>query len=105
MTSSEVDMSDISMSSGYPHLTVTAERRHLAYECVLLYEVVTKRLAALDDIRQGLTSVSALGTTCLDFLARWPKLVARFVFILVHTVQLKCLMQIICLQHQWTEVY
>ena len=56
------------MSSGYPHLTVTAERRHLAYECVLLYEVVTKRLAALDDIRQGFTSVSALGTTCLDLL-------------------------------------
>ena len=76
---SNIDLSNILTASGYPPITVTAERRHLAYECCLVHEMVTKRLPALDDIRRGLTSVSALGTTCLDLLARWPELTTRFV--------------------------
>jgi hypothetical protein len=70
MTDSDYDLSNIWTASGYPHITITTEKRHLAYECCLLHEVVTKRLPAFDDIRRVLTGVSALGTTCLDLLAR-----------------------------------
>ena len=49
-TDSELDLTDLLMAAGFPHITVTCEQRHLAYECCLLYEVITKRIAALDDI-------------------------------------------------------
>ena len=44
-----------------------------------MYEVCTKRLAALEDIRKGLTSVKASGITILDLLERHPDL-EDFVF-------------------------
>lgn len=49
-------------------MEITARNRSLAYECFLLYEVITKRIAALEDIRKGLASVRVRGITLLDLL-------------------------------------
>lgn len=68
------DISDLLMSAGYPHLTITKERKHLAYECILLNEVVTKRIAALDDIRKGLGEVKVSGVSVLSLLEGFPEL-------------------------------
>ncbi len=62
------------MSAGYPHLTVSPERRQLAVECCVQYEVITKRISALDDMRKGLQSVKVLGNSILDLLVKWPSL-------------------------------
>lgn len=56
-SSSPMNISELLTSAGYPHLSITQERQHLAYECILLYEVITKRIPALDDLRKGLASV------------------------------------------------
>jgi hypothetical protein len=66
------------MSAGFPHITITHERKHLAYECCLHREVITKRVAALDDITRRLQSVKVMGNTALDVLAKWPILKTKF---------------------------
>ena len=66
------------MAAGFPHISITQERKQLAYECCLLHKVITKRVAALDDIRKGLQSVKLLGNTVLDLLRRWPVLKKKF---------------------------
>ena len=71
---SELNIRDVLLGSGYPHITITGPTRQLAYECCISYEVCTKRLAALDDIRKGLTTVKASGITILDLLGRYPAL-------------------------------
>ena len=63
------------MSAGYPHISVTADRRHLAYECYLIHEVIMKQIPALDDIRKGLESVKFLGS---HLLISWPNIQTRF---------------------------
>lgn len=68
------NISELLASAGYPHLSITEKRRHLAYECILLYEVVTKRIPAMDDLRKGLAAVKVSGTTLLDLLVRFPEL-------------------------------
>ena len=65
------------MSAGFPHISITKERKYLAYECCLLYKVITKRVAALDDMRKGLQSVRVMGNTSLDLLVKWPELKER----------------------------
>lgn len=60
-----------------PSYSVTEERRHLAYECILLYEVITKRIPALDDLRKGLASVKVSQTTLLDLLGKLPEVQQR----------------------------
>lgn len=65
------------MSAGFPHITITEERRNLAYECILLSEVVTKRIPALDDIRRGLGEVKVSGVSLLSLLERYPELQQR----------------------------
>ena len=77
-TDSALDLTDLLMAAGFPHITVSPERRHLAYECCLLYEVITKRIAALDDIRKGLQSVKVMGNTVLVLLSKWPELKGKF---------------------------
>ena len=67
-SSSPMNISELLTSAGYPHISITEERRHLAYECILLYEVITKRIPALDDLRKGLSSVKVSQTTLLDLL-------------------------------------
>lgn len=74
---SPMNISDLLTSAGYPHVSITEGRRHLAYECVLLYEVVTKRIPAMDDLRKGLAAVKVSGTTLLDILMRFPDLQQR----------------------------
>ena len=64
-------------AAGYPHLEATEQSRHLAYECCLVHEVVTKRLPALDDIRKGLGEVNVMGITLLSLLERFPELQGR----------------------------
>lgn len=43
-----------------------------------MYEVITKRVAALDDMRKGLESATVLGKTSIDLMAKWPKVRSRF---------------------------
>ena len=73
VSDSTLDITDL-LSAGFPHITITAERRHFAYECCLLNEVITKRIAALNDIRKGMQSVTVLGNTVSDLLLKWPEL-------------------------------
>ena len=76
-SSSPMNISELLTSAGYPHLSITEERQHLAYECILLYEVITKRIPALDDLRKGLASVKVSQTTLLDLLKRLPDVQKR----------------------------
>ena len=76
-SSSPVNISELLTSPGYPHSSITEERQHLAYECILLYEVTTKRIAALDDLRRGLAFVEVSQTTLLDLLERLPDIQKR----------------------------
>jgi hypothetical protein len=39
--------------------------------------VLTKRLASLDDMRKGLSTVCVSGQTLLDLLEKWPELKQR----------------------------
>ena len=73
-TPDKVDsISDLFLASGFPYLEITAENRSLAYECLLFYEVLTKRIPALEDIK-GLASVHVQGITLLDLLRIHPNL-------------------------------
>ena len=60
------------MSAGYPQLTITKEWKHLAFECILLDEVMTKKVAALNDIRKGLGEVKVCGVSVHSLLDRYP---------------------------------
>lgn len=71
---SHLNLCDLLVSAGYPHLTISPERRQLAFECCLQYEVITKRITALDDMRKGLQGVKVWGNTILALLERWPDL-------------------------------
>lgn len=62
-----MNISKLLVSAGYPHLNITEGRQHLAYKCILLYEVVTKRIPAMDDLRKGFSAVKVSGMTLLDF--------------------------------------
>ena len=74
-TPDKVDsISDLFLASGFPYLEITAENRSLAYEYLLFYEVLTKRIPALEDIRKGLASVRVQGITLLDLLRIHPNL-------------------------------
>lgn len=74
---SSVSIFEELQAAGYPHVEVTEQKRHFAYECCLVNEVVTKRLPALDDIRKGLTEVNVMGVTLLTLLERFPELQDR----------------------------
>lgn len=76
-SSSPMNISELLISAGYPHISITEERRHLAYECILVYEVITKRIPALDDLRKELASVKVSQTTLLDLLKRLPDVQQR----------------------------
>lgn len=78
MPGSTYDIIDLLISSGFPHITVSENNRSMAYECCLVHEVITKRVAALDDIRRGLGSVTVRNKTCLNLLEKWPELKTRF---------------------------
>ena len=74
LTSDNDNFTELLYASGFPYLEITAERRSMAYECLLLYEVVTKRIPAMEDIRKGLGSVRVKGITLLDLLRIHPNL-------------------------------
>ena len=76
-SSSPMNISELLISAGYPHISITEERRHLAYEWILVYEVITKHIPALDDLRKGLASVKVSQTTLLDLLGRLPDVQQR----------------------------
>ena len=65
-----MNIAELLASAGYPHVRITEERRHVAYECILSYEVITKRIPALDDLRKGLAAVKMSGVTLFDLLGR-----------------------------------
>ena len=46
----------------------------MAYECILLYEEVPKRIAALDDLRKGLGEVKVCGVSVVSLLERYTEL-------------------------------
>ncbi len=71
MPDSSLNISDLLTSAGFPHLYISPETQQVAFECCLLYEVITKRVAALNDMRRGLQkggSVKVMGTSLLDLL-------------------------------------
>lgn len=74
----DFNITDILVSGGFPHIEVTPSNRLLAYECVLTYEVITKCITVLDDLRKGLDSVRVMGTSVID-LQRHPQ-VQQLVF-------------------------
>ena len=57
-----------------------------------LYEVVIKRIAALDDIRKGLGEVKVSGVSFLSLLERFPELQER-VFPLINARMLRSYMK------------
>lgn len=63
------NITDILVSAGFPHIEVTPSNWLLAYEYVLTYEVITKRITVLDDLRKRLDSVRVMGTGVIDFPA------------------------------------
>ena len=75
----DFNITDILVSGGFPHIEVTPSNRLLAYECVLTYEVITKCITVLDDLRKGLDSVRVMGTSVIDLLQRHPQ-VQQLVF-------------------------
>lgn len=78
-SSSPMNISELLTSAGYPHLSIIEERQHPAYECIFLYEVITKRIPSLNDLRKGLASVKVSQKTLLDLLERLPD-VQKLVF-------------------------
>lgn len=67
------NFTDILVSAGFPHIGVTPSNQLLAYECVLTYEVITKHITVLDDLRKGLDLVRMMGTSVIDLLQRHSK--------------------------------
>jgi hypothetical protein len=57
---------DVLIAGGFPHVEVCSNTRVLAYECVVRSEVITKRLPALDDLRNGLVSEHHMGLNILE---------------------------------------
>lgn len=78
-SSSPMNISELLTSAGYPHLSIPEERQHPACECIFLYEVITKRIPSLNDLRKGPASVKVSQTTLLDLLERLPD-VQKLVF-------------------------
>lgn len=64
--SESCNLADVLIAGGFPHLEVCSSTRVLAYECVVRSEVITKRVPALDDLRNGLVSESYMGLNLLD---------------------------------------
>ena len=73
------NISEILLAGGFPHIEVRPETRLLAYECVLTSEVITKRVAVLDDLCKGLKSEKHLGTDLLHLATLHPE-IERFIF-------------------------
>lgn len=67
-------MTELLMTAGFPHVTTTEDKRHLAYECIPFYEVMMKRTPALDDLRWGLDEVKVCGVGLLSLHERNPEL-------------------------------
>lgn len=67
------NIGEILMAAGFPHLEVTPGTRLLAYECCLTYEVITKRIPVLDDLRKGLRSEQVMGSSLLDLALIHPQ--------------------------------
>ena len=69
----DFNIADTLVAAGFPHIEVLPSNRSLAYECVLTYEVVTKRIPVLDDLRKGLDSVRVMATTGTDPVQQHPQ--------------------------------
>lgn len=89
------NISDILSAGGFPHLEVTARTRLLAHECIMTYEVITKRLPVLDDFRKGLKSEQHLGLDLLQ-VACLHEEVGKLIFpVACGRVLLKDLLQLV----------
>ena len=60
------------MAAGFPYLELTSSNKSMAYECLLTYDVITKRLTVLDDLRKGLCAKTTMGVTLLSFAYEHP---------------------------------
>lgn len=69
----DFNIADTLVSAGFPHIEGLPSNRSLTYECVLTYEVVTKRIPVLDDLRKGLDSVHVMATTGTDLVQQHPQ--------------------------------
>ena len=61
-----LNITEALVSSGFPHVEVTTRNKNVAFECIMVSEVITKRIPMLDDLRQGLISESVLGFNVLN---------------------------------------
>ena len=64
----DFSIGDTLVAAGFPHIEVLHSNRLLACECVLTYEVVTKHIPVLNDLRKGLDSVHAMASTGIDLV-------------------------------------
>ena len=61
------------MSADYPHLTITKEKKHCAFECTF-YMRFSPKVPALDDKRKGLGEVKVGRVSVPSLLDRYPEL-------------------------------
>ena len=68
-----LNITEALVSSGFPHVEVTTpstRNKNLAFECIMVSEVIAKRIPMLDDLRQGLISESVLGFNVLSLTGK-----------------------------------
>ena len=66
----EYYLGDLLMAAGFPNIEITSSNRLMAYECVLVHEVVSKRIIVLEDLRKGLQAERSMGLGILDLARR-----------------------------------
>jgi hypothetical protein len=62
----ECFLGDILMAAGFSYLEVTSSNKLIAYECVLMHDVINKRVIVLDDLRKGLTAERSIENTLVN---------------------------------------
>lgn len=65
-------LGDLLMAAGFPYLELTSSNKSMTYECLLTYDVITKRLTVLDDLRKALCAKTTMGVTLLSLAYEHP---------------------------------
>ena len=68
-----LNLTETLTSSGFPHVEVTKMNRHLAFEYILISEVITKIIPMPDHLKQGLVSESSLGFNVLNLASMYTE--------------------------------
>lgn len=73
-TSQDCHLGDLLTTAGFPYLEITASNKRMAYECILMHDVITKRVIVLDDLRKGLNAVTYLRTSIVNLADEYPSI-------------------------------